>query len=492
MFRRGSVLVLVALIACAGVLAGCGAGKKSEAGKIAISTSSREARQAYLEGRDLFERLRVTNSLTLYEKAASLDPAFALAELGIANAVPTAKEAFAHMKRAVELAGKATDGERLLILATAAGFNGNTSTQKKYLTELVAAFPDDERAQFNLGVYHYGLASYEDAIACLKKATELAPGYSPAYNALGYAYRETGRFAEAEQAFKKYIELIPDDPNPYDSDAELLLKMGRFQEAVTAYRRALSLDSNFVTSRAGVAAALLYLGRPADATAELTRMLAMARNDAERRTALFVQAVVDADGGRLAAALEQIRMEYAVARQTNDAASMAADLRAQGAILVEMGRFDDARGAFDQALTTIDQTDLAQDVKDNLALLHHHDLVTVALGKRQADLVRSESEEYQKGAAAMANPVLTRLGHELAGRVALAARDYKSAIAELQQADPQNPYNLYRLALAYQATGDAKSAHEYCARAANFNSTPALDYAFIRLKATRALARMKG
>ena len=68
---------------------------------------------------------------------------------------------------------------------------------------------------------------------------------------LGYAYRQAGDYANAEQAFKKYIELIPSDPNPYDSYAELLLKMGKFNESVEQYRKALSIDSNFVPSHFG-------------------------------------------------------------------------------------------------------------------------------------------------------------------------------------------------------------------------------------------------
>jgi hypothetical protein len=61
-------------------------------GKIAITTSSDEARKEFLAGRDLAERLRITDSLAHFDKAISLDPNFALAELNRANASPTAKE----------------------------------------------------------------------------------------------------------------------------------------------------------------------------------------------------------------------------------------------------------------------------------------------------------------------------------------------------------------------------------------------------------------
>ena len=126
----------------------------------------------------------------------------------------------------MSLADKASNGERLLILATEAGANNNPAKQKEYLDQLVAAYPNDERAHFNLGGYYFGQQDYPQAIEHYRKATEIDPSYSTAYNLLGYAYRQSGDYANAEKAFQKYIELIPKDPNPYDSYAELLLEDG--------------------------------------------------------------------------------------------------------------------------------------------------------------------------------------------------------------------------------------------------------------------------
>src|SRR4029079_3499523 len=99
---------------------------------------------------------------------------------------------------------------------------------------------------------------WAQAIEHYKKAAELAPTYSPAFNILGYAHRQAGDYASAEQAFQKYIELIPKDPNPYDSYGELLLKMGRFDEAIAQYRKALQIDPNFLASHQGIASDLMY------------------------------------------------------------------------------------------------------------------------------------------------------------------------------------------------------------------------------------------
>src|ERR1044071_3704084 len=159
-------------------------------GKIPITTSSEEARKEYLAGRDLQEKLRITDSIAHFNKAISLDPNFALAELNRANVSPTAKEFFDHLKKAVTLSEKASDGERMLIQATEAGANGNQTKQRETLERLVATYPNDERAHFNLGGYYFGQQDYKQAIAHYKKATDLDPTYSTAFNILGYAYRQ--------------------------------------------------------------------------------------------------------------------------------------------------------------------------------------------------------------------------------------------------------------------------------------------------------------
>ena len=57
-----------------------------------MATASAEAKTEFLQGRDLAEKLRITDSIAHFQKAASLDPNFASAELSLANAAPTGKE----------------------------------------------------------------------------------------------------------------------------------------------------------------------------------------------------------------------------------------------------------------------------------------------------------------------------------------------------------------------------------------------------------------
>src|SRR5215471_16392851 len=177
MSRNRSMLLWFSLVVAATVaLSGCtnvaestnknsvAANKGSATGKIPISTASEDARKEFLQGRDLNEKLLVQDSIAHFDKAISLDPNFAWAELNRSAVSPTGKEFFDHLKKAVSLADKASNGEKLLILGTEAGVNGNPSKQKEYLDQLVKAYPNDERANFALGGYYFGQQDFAQAI----------------------------------------------------------------------------------------------------------------------------------------------------------------------------------------------------------------------------------------------------------------------------------------------------------------------------------------
>lgn len=495
--NRSLVLFLAIAMAATIILSGCakvddgkgpmtanGAGDSS--GKIPVTTASEEARKEFLQGRDLNEKLLVQDSIQHFDKAISLDANFALAELNRANVSPTGKEFFDHLKKAVSLADKTSNGEKLLILASEAGANGNAAKQKEYLDQLVAAYPNDERAHFTLGGYYFGQQDMPQAIEHYKKATELAPTYSTAFNILGYAYRQNADYANAEQAFKKYIELIPKDPNPYDSYAELLLKMGRFDEAITQYKKALEIDPNFINSHQGIASALMYQGKADEANAELQKITDKARSDAERRTALFAMTVVDVDSGKMDKALEEVDKQYTLGEKTNDVPAMTGDLQLKGNIMLEMGKGDEAKTLYERGLKMTEDSSLSQEIKDNAKLFHHYNLARVALVKNDLATAKTEAEAFHKGTETQKNPFQTKQAHELMGMIALAAKDYDTALAELQQSNQQNPYDLYRQCLAYQGKGDSGKAKEFCTKAASFNSLPQLNLAFIRAKAAKA------
>ncbi len=451
-------------------------------GKVTITASSDSIKQSYIKGRTLQENLRAHDSHELLVKVAAAEPGFALAHYTLAQVSPSAKEFFTHLNHAVALADKVSEGERLMILGLQAGANADAKKQLEYYTELVAKYPRDERAHFLLGGSYFGQQDYPKAIEQYQASVEIAPDYAPAYNILGYAHRQAGQFAEAEAAFKKYIELIPQDPNPYDSYAELLMKMGRFDESIAMYRKALSVDPHFAASFIGISSNLLYQGKHQASRAEAKRLYDAARNDGERRAALFNETVAYIDEGKNDQALKSLDRQYALGEKINDAAAMAGDATFMGNVLLESGKPDEALKRFDQAVKIQEGSNLSPEVKDNAKLIYHFNLGRVALRKGDVAGAKTHADAFSKGTTALGNPFQIQLAHQLTGMIALQEKDFERALAELAQANQQDPYNLYRTGQAYEGKGDQAKAREMYQKAANINTLPGLNHGFVREK----------
>ena len=457
----------------------------SGTGKIPITTASTEAREEYIKGRTLAENLRGQDSRAFLLRAAAKDPALALAHYSLALSAPTAKDFFEHLKRAVALADKASDGERLMIMGLQAGANADTRLQREYYERLAAAYPRDERAHFLLGGAYFGQQDYTRAIAEYERSVELAPNYAPAYNLLGYAHRANAQYDEAEKAFKKYIALIPNDPNPYDSYAELLMKMGRFNESIAMYRKALATDPHFTPSRFGIASNLMFQGKHEAARAEAWKLHQAARNDGERRTALFGAAVIYIDEGKLDQALGELKKEFAVAEKIGDTAAMSADLVAMGDVAIEAGQPDQARKFYTRSVEMQERSSLSGEVKQDAKLRHHYNLGRAALSAGDMAAARQHARSFLSGATSKNNDGEVRQAHELLGAIALEEKQYDTALEELGRGNQQDPYTLYRIGLAYQAKGDQGRAADFFRQAADQHTLPTLNYVFVRAKAKR-------
>lgn len=454
-----------------------------DAGKIPITTSSDEARQNFIKGRDLTEALQGQESLQYLTKAIEADTNFAIAYLIRAPFQPTAKDFFDDLNKALSLASNASQGEQLEISGFAAGINANPMKQKEDFEKLVSLYPKDERAHNLLAGYYFGQFEDQKAIDEFKKAVNINPNYSPTYNSLGYAYRRVENNAEAEKAFQKYIELIPNDPNPYDSYAELLLKEGKYDDAITNYQKALSKNPGFVSSKVGIATTYMYKGNYEDARKELQQLYDSARNDGEKRTALFNMAVTYADEGKPDMALTELEKEYAIAEKNIDYGNMSGDLLNMGAILYETGKYKEALDKFQKSIEEFNKTSSAQELKDNVKLgtLYNESLIAMKLNdvKKASEL----AEQYMNGVKAINNPIQIKTAHELMGLIALEQKKYDDGLAHLKEASQQDPYVLFFSAKAYSLKADKQKAKELCEKVANFNSLPNLNTTYARVYA---------
>ena len=129
---------------------------------------------------------------------------------------------------------------------------------------------------------------------------------------------------------------------------------------------------------------------------------------------------------------------------------------------------------------------LDAEIKENAKVLHRFNAARVALATNDLATAKREGEAFMQASQAADNPFQIRLGHEVAGRIALAEKSYDAALTHLAQGNNQDPYNLYRQGLAYEGKGDGAKAKEMFKRAAEFNQLPTLNSAFVRAKKGKA------
>ncbi|MEO6221722.1 MAG: tetratricopeptide repeat protein [Vicinamibacterales bacterium] len=86
-----------------------------------------------------------------------------------------------------------------LALAMALGFTAPLSADRR----------SDSKAQVDFGIELAQKQLWKEAEFRWEKAAELDPTYSAAWNNLGIAYEQQGKFAEAKKAYDKAIAVDP-------------------------------------------------------------------------------------------------------------------------------------------------------------------------------------------------------------------------------------------------------------------------------------------
>lgn len=88
----------------------------------------------------------------------------------------------------------------------------------------------DAEAQVEFGIQVAQKKLWREATYRFLKATEIDPTYAAAWNNLGIAYEESGKFAEANKAYEEAVKLDPDNVlirQNYDLFKELYDRINR-------------------------------------------------------------------------------------------------------------------------------------------------------------------------------------------------------------------------------------------------------------------------
>lgn len=465
-----------------GLLLGCGQGDtgsgdgasdsavETASAKIPVTTTSDEARDLYMQGRQLSDDLLNVEANKLFLQATEVDDSFAMAYYMSALTAQSNADFFAAIGRANELKGNASPGEQLLITALFAAAEADQATQRAALEELLALHPGDERAHVSMANFLNGQQDFEGAAAHFEHAAQIAPDFASAHNSLGYAYRSLEEFDKARASFERYVELIPDQANPYDSLAELLMEMGNYDESIENYRKALSINEYFAASYAGLSINYSLKGDADLAQEAADQMLAAARNFGERQGALFRSMTSHLFAGNTEAAMDIAGLAFAEAEVAGNHSAMGGVAEYMGDMMLAAGEAVKAEEYFDSALDHRLQADTNEANKAAAARAHLFKTAVAAMIGDDGDAAASRTAEYLLAVEANGTAFEKRRGHELSGFLAMFNEDYESAAGHFDNASQLNPVVLYWSAVVNQELGNLDRARDLADRAANRNT----------------------
>ena len=189
-----------------------------------------------MAGRDLQDKLEFQESREHFEKAVAEDPEFAHAYLLLAFSQPSAKGFFDNFDKAKGLADKASEGERMLIMAQEAGNNGEPIKQRDYFKQLVEKYPNDERVLNLLGQNYFGQQEFDLAIESFNKALGINPDYATVHYNLACAYSLKNEKNLAIETLQKAITLDRSwiEYSKTESDFDNVRQSPEFQELINS------------------------------------------------------------------------------------------------------------------------------------------------------------------------------------------------------------------------------------------------------------------
>jgi TolB-like protein/Tfp pilus assembly protein PilF len=249
-----------------------------------------EAYEAYLRGRYLWNGRTpqaLQKSITYFEKAIQIDPAYAAAYAGMADSyltmqddglLPTLK-ATAEAKRA---AGEAlrldnTLAEPHISLAHAYFHEFNWPAAERQFKCGLELNPNYAVGHFYFANYLLARGQFEDALAEARHAQGLDPVSLPVRSNTAMALYYGGQY---DQAIEQCLEALEVDPNfarSYGDLGRIYWEKGMRREAIRAFKRAVTYSGRGSLYIAELANAYAVAGRQAEAVTLLKELTELAR-----------------------------------------------------------------------------------------------------------------------------------------------------------------------------------------------------------------------
>jgi serine/threonine-protein kinase len=359
----------------------------------APATTSDPAQLAYWRGRAQLDRRELTGSIQAalkeFSDAIAIDPKFALAHAGLADAQWSlylstsdrvwADRAMASTATAIQLEPDRPSVRYIAALTLFRG--GNHAKAREEVERALALQPTYEDAIRLHARILMRQGAVDEGLAEFKKVMALRPNAVSLYSDLGNALYDASRYPEALAAFEKAIELSPGSSvnltragvtaqlmgerqralefyeranaiqpraETYSNMGTIYYGLGDYERAARSYEGALLIRPLSAATHRNLGDAYLHLGRKDDARRAYEQAVLRAEADVAVRSsdarAIARLAVYQAKAGNDAAALKSLRRAFELAPKDEQVFQRA------GVVHALAGRTNDALDAIERAI----------------------------------------------------------------------------------------------------------------------------------------------
>jgi tetratricopeptide (TPR) repeat protein len=271
-------------------------------------------------------------------------------------------------------------------------------------------------------------------------------------------------------------------------DAGALDLAGNHNDAIRLFRQALQQAPDSYGAHYGIGRALDLNGQYDEARQHFAKAVEVAQ-EGNRDQAMRMMAIACTFAGNINEATRiftQVFDRRIAAANFGAAAEVANEV---GRVYLEHSDLDDAEKWYRSARTTaLRETDLADWRVDLVEMRWEHAEARIAARRGNTGQAHRHQAEVKALLDKGGNDDQRNQYPYLAGYVAFYLRDYRAAIAELEQADQKDPFILLLLAQAHEKTGDQARARDYYGRVMG-STSHAVNNAFARPIAREKLAQ---
>ncbi|HEX5324661.1 MAG TPA: winged helix-turn-helix domain-containing protein, partial [Capsulimonadaceae bacterium] len=185
-----------------------------------VMTNNLEAYRLYSLGLARTRDVRLPEAISLFEQAAKLDPAFAMAYARIGFTYSStwgrSAEGKPYLEKAYRLSDRLTPRDRLFIRAWYMCASQDYEAAERAYRQILSAFPLEVEAYFALGTLLAGDGRYAEARRILERGLTIEPDMPQLHNKLSMAYLDLGETQKGLDSAQRYVA-SSGEPNAFDT-----------------------------------------------------------------------------------------------------------------------------------------------------------------------------------------------------------------------------------------------------------------------------------